>query len=163
MVASTSTSTSTSTKKKPAAKKAAKLSAPKGESSRDTPKKSTKKAGSEASKKVLVIVESPAKARTISQLLKKAGGGRFDGYTVDACNGHVTDLVGKRRDVPPELKEKTKKWDVVGVDVVRSPSCVLLCVLRPCSTWKKYLTVNSINSPRNIVPRKFPGYLGLRL
>lgn len=113
-----STSTSTSTKKTAAAKK----STPKGKSSADTPKKVTKKkAGSEASKKVLVIVESPAKARTISQLLKKAGGGRFDGYTVDACNGHVTDLVGKRKDVPLELKEKTKKWDVVGVDVVRVP------------------------------------------
>lgn len=111
-----STSTSTSTKKKPAAK----VSVPKGKPSADAPKKGTKKkAGSEASKKVLVIVESPAKARTISQLLKKAGGGRFDGYTVDACNGHVTDLVGKRKDVPLELKEKTKKWDVVGVDVVR--------------------------------------------
>lgn len=111
-------STSTSTKKTAAAKK----STPKGKSSADTPKKVTKKkAGSEASKKVLVIVESPAKARTISQLLKKAGGGRFDGYTVDACNGHVTDLVGKRKDAPLELKEKTKKWDVVGVDVVRVP------------------------------------------
>ncbi|CAB1110541.1 unnamed protein product [Ectocarpus sp. CCAP 1310/34] len=77
----------------------------------------------EGSKKVLVIVESPAKARTITELLKKAaaggggGGELYKGYTVDACNGHVTDLVGKRRDVPAELKEQTKGWDVVGVDV----------------------------------------------
>lgn len=80
------------------------------------------------SRKVLVIVESPAKAKTISRILGKArrssgdGGGEssinFDGYTVDACNGHVRDLVGKRKDVPPELKEKTKNWDVIGVDVV---------------------------------------------
>ncbi|CAM9633486.1 unnamed protein product [Scytosiphon promiscuus] len=72
-------------------------------------------------KKVLVIVESPAKARTITALLEKAGAGDggklYRGYTVDACNGHVTDLVGKRRDVPAELKEATKGWDVVGVDV----------------------------------------------
>lgn len=74
-----------------------------------------------------MIVESPAKAKTISRILGKArrssdGGGRssinFDGYTVDACNGHVRDLVGKRKDVPPELKEKTKNWGVIGVDVV---------------------------------------------
>ncbi|CAN0320026.1 unnamed protein product, partial [Ectocarpus sp. 6 AP-2014] len=77
----------------------------------------------EGSKRVLVIVESPAKARTITELLKKAaaggggGGELYKGYTVDACNGHVTDLVGKRRDVPAELKEQTKGWDVVGVDV----------------------------------------------
>ncbi|CAM9483728.1 unnamed protein product, partial [Hapterophycus canaliculatus] len=73
-------------------------------------------------KRVLVIVESPAKARTITALLEKAGGGGgggelYKGYTVDACNGHVTDLVSKRRDVPVELRQQTKGWDVVGVDV----------------------------------------------
>ncbi|CAN0367107.1 unnamed protein product, partial [Ectocarpus sp. 6 AP-2014] len=60
-----------------------------------------------------VIVESPATARTISELLEKAaaggggegggvGGGEgelYMGYTVDAWNGNVMDLVGKRRDV----------------------------------------------------------------
>lgn len=84
------------------------------------------------SKNVLVIVESPAKARTISTLLKKAGGGggrSYAGYKVDACNGHVTDLVSKRRDVPLELKEQTKGWDVVGVDVVS----LLLDTLASCS------------------------------
>ena len=127
---SMATSTSTSTTKVPLRKNTATLSAPKGKSAADPAKKKGKAgSGSESSKKVLVIVESPAKARTISQLLKKAGGGRFDGYTVDACNGHVTDLVGKRKDVPPELKEKTKKWDVVGVDVV-SPSPELTSGLR---------------------------------
>lgn len=51
-------------------------------------------------------------------MLKKVGGGAYDGYTVDACYGHVRELVGKKKDLSPELKEKTKKWDVVGVDVV---------------------------------------------
>ena len=76
--------------------------------------------GKEGSKRVLVIVESPAKARTITALLQKAagGGGMYKGYTVDACNGHVTDLVSKRKDIPPELKARTKGWDIVGVDVV---------------------------------------------
>lgn len=89
-----------------------------------TATKKTTPGGKKGPKSVLVIVESPAKARTITALLKKAsgaaGGGLYDGYTVDACNGHVTDLVGKRKDVPLELKEKTKGWDVVGVDVVSS-------------------------------------------
>ena len=74
-------------------------------------------------RKVLVTVESPAKARTISGILEKArnrdgSSMDFGGYTVDACNGHVRDFVGKRRDLPPELKQRTKKWDVIGVDVV---------------------------------------------
>lgn len=68
---------------------------------------------------VLVVVESPAKARTIASLLKQVEGGRFDGHKVHACNGHVRNLVQKRRDVPSHLKDVTKKWDVLGVDVVR--------------------------------------------
>lgn len=71
----------------------------------------------EDSKNVLVIVESPAKARTISALLNNMKNGG-PSYKVDACNGHVTDLVRSRKDVPPELKETSKKWDVMGVDVV---------------------------------------------
>lgn len=76
----------------------------------------TAAAKKKAAKNVLVIVESPAKARTISALLNKLKDG--PSYKVDACNGHVTDLVRSRKDVPPELKEKSKKWDVMGVDVV---------------------------------------------
>lgn len=86
---------------------------------------------------VLVIVESPAKARTISGLLKRVKGGRFDGYEVHACNGHVRNLVQRRREVPQHLKEATKKWEVLGVDVVSSrrlldrPLC-RACAWLPC-------------------------------
>lgn len=66
-----------------------------------------------------MIVESPAKARTISALLKQAKDGRYAGYKVDACKGHVMDLVGRKKDIPPELKAAAKNWEVVGVDVVR--------------------------------------------
>ena len=96
-------------------------------------------------RKVLVIVESPAKARTISRILEKArntdgSSMDFGGYTVDACNGHVRDLVGKRRDVPPELKERTKKWDVIGVDVVSRANTPL------CMTCAAYTALQKYNS-----------------
>ena len=45
--------------------------------------------------KNLVIVESPAKARTISRILK-------DGYTVKATLGHVRDLPEKELGVDTE-------------------------------------------------------------
>ncbi len=51
-----------------------------------------------ASKK-LVIVESPAKAKTIAQYLG-------DGYDVQASVGHVRDLV-EPKNLPPELKKGT--------------------------------------------------------
>ncbi|TPX03446.1 hypothetical protein FJ656_17130, partial [Schumannella luteola] len=45
--------------------------------------------------KKLVIVESPAKARTIAQYLG-------DGYEVQASVGHIRDLIDTK-DLPPEL------------------------------------------------------------
>jgi DNA topoisomerase-1 len=56
----------------------------------------------------LVIVESPAKAKTL---------GRFLGnkYRVEASYGHVRDLPESASDVPKEIK--AKDWGRLGVDV----------------------------------------------
>ena len=45
--------------------------------------------------KKLVIVESPAKAKTIAQYLG-------DGYVVQASVGHIRDLI-EPKNLPPEL------------------------------------------------------------
>jgi DNA topoisomerase-1 len=60
--------------------------------------------------KPLVIVESPAKAKTL---------GRFLGtrYRVEASYGHVRDLPESAAEVPKEIKEKD--WGRLGVDVER--------------------------------------------
>jgi DNA topoisomerase-1 len=49
--------------------------------------------------KILVIVESPAKARTIQTFLPS-------NYVVDFCSGHVRDLVKDPKDAPDECKLK---------------------------------------------------------
>jgi DNA topoisomerase-1 len=58
--------------------------------------------------KPLVIVESPAKAKTL---------GRFLGnkYRVEASYGHVRDLPESASEVPKEIK--AKEWGRLGVDV----------------------------------------------
>lgn len=58
--------------------------------------------------KTLVIVESPAKARTISRFLGK-------GYEVKASFGHIRDLPEKAADIPASHKDK--KWAKLGVNV----------------------------------------------
>ena len=58
--------------------------------------------------KSLVIVESPAKARTLSRLLG-------DEYRVEASVGHVRDLPENASEVPAEIKDKP--WGRMGVDV----------------------------------------------
>ena len=58
--------------------------------------------------KSLVIVESPAKARTISKFL----GGKF---TVEASIGHIRDLPQGAKEVPQEYKGE--KWAYLGVNV----------------------------------------------
>ena len=61
-----------------------------------------------AAAKPLVIVESPAKAKTL---------GRFLGakYRVEASYGHIRDLPESAAEVPKEIKEK--EWGRLGVDV----------------------------------------------
>src|SRR5918992_1363878 len=57
--------------------------------------------------KPLVIVESPAKARTLARFLGK-------GYQVEASYGHVRDLPESASEVPKEIKGKS--WGRMGVD-----------------------------------------------
>jgi DNA topoisomerase I len=57
--------------------------------------------------KPLVIVESPAKARTLSRFLG-------NDYRVEASYGHVRDLPESAADVPKEIKGKS--WGRLGVD-----------------------------------------------
>lgn len=56
----------------------------------------------------LVIVESPAKARTISKFLGS-------GYTVEASIGHVRDLPQGAKQIPAEFKGED--WAYLGVNV----------------------------------------------
>ncbi|MHC2071145.1 type I DNA topoisomerase [Bremerella sp. T1] len=60
------------------------------------------------SKKALVIVESPAKARTISKFLGK-------NYLVEASIGHVRDLPKGAKEIPQQYKEQD--WAYLGVNV----------------------------------------------
>lgn len=60
--------------------------------------------------KSLVIVESPAKARTISKFLGAD-------YTVEASIGHVRDLPEGKKEVPEEFKKE--EWAYLGVNVDR--------------------------------------------
>src|SRR4029453_15222285 len=55
----------------------------------------------------LVIVESPAKARTLSRFLGKK-------YRVEASYGHIRDLPESAAEVPAEIKDKS--WGRLGVD-----------------------------------------------
>ncbi|MCY2955897.1 MAG: type I DNA topoisomerase [Planctomycetota bacterium] len=56
----------------------------------------------------LVIVESPAKARTIGKFLG-------DAYRIEASIGHIRDLPSDASEVPIELKKE--KWAKLGIDV----------------------------------------------
>ena len=58
--------------------------------------------------KKLVIVESPAKARTIAGYLG-------NDYIVESSIGHVRDLPRSASDVPASLK--SEPWSRLGVDV----------------------------------------------
>jgi len=55
----------------------------------------------------LVIVESPAKARTLSRFLGKK-------YRVEASYGHIRDLPESASEVPAEIKGKS--WGRMGID-----------------------------------------------
>jgi DNA topoisomerase-1 len=58
--------------------------------------------------RTLVIVESPAKARTIGKFLGSE-------YVVESSIGHIRDLPHRAADVPPKFKKE--KWAKLGVDV----------------------------------------------
>ncbi len=58
--------------------------------------------------KSLVIVESPAKARTISKFLGKD-------YTVEASIGHIRDLPQGAKELPEKFK--SEPWAYLGVNV----------------------------------------------
>jgi hypothetical protein len=67
-----------------------------------------KKASTAGNGQALVIVESPAKARTIGKLLGK-------GYRVEASIGHVRDLPQGAKQVPAQYKGEP--WANLGVNV----------------------------------------------
>ena len=56
----------------------------------------------------LVIVESPAKARTISKFLGP-------NYTIEASIGHIRDLPEGAKEIPEEFKGED--WAYLGVNV----------------------------------------------
>ncbi len=58
--------------------------------------------------KSLVIVESPAKAKTISRFLG-------DQYTVIASYGHIRDLPGSADEIPEQYK--SEPWSTMAVDI----------------------------------------------
>lgn len=57
---------------------------------------------------ILVIVESPTKARTIRNYLPS-------GYQVEASMGHVRDLPPSAKEIPPAYKDK--KWATLGINI----------------------------------------------
>ena len=61
-----------------------------------------------ANGKSLVIVESPAKARTIGKLLGS-------GYTIEASIGHIRDLPQGAKEIPERYKGED--WAYLGVNV----------------------------------------------
>ena len=63
---------------------------------------------SPTSSNVLVIVESPTKARTIEKFLPR-------GYVVKASVGHVRDLPKSAADIPAKIKKLP--WARLGVDI----------------------------------------------
>jgi DNA topoisomerase-1 len=66
------------------------------------------KKAANSNEKSLVIVESPAKARTIGKYLGK-------GYQVEASIGHVRDLPNGAKEIPE--KYKGEDWAYLGVNV----------------------------------------------
>ncbi len=61
-----------------------------------------------ATERSLVIVESPAKARTIAGFLGK-------GFIVESSIGHIRDLPKRASDIPAQYKKES--WARLGVDV----------------------------------------------
>jgi DNA topoisomerase-1 len=72
------------------------------------PRNSTKAAGPKDGGTRLVIVESPAKARTITGYLGK-------GYVVESSIGHIRDMPDKAAEIP--AKYRSEPWARLGVNV----------------------------------------------
>jgi len=70
-----------------------------------TKKKTAKK---KPTGKPVVIVESPAKAKTLGKFLGKD-------YTIEASVGHIRDLPASAAEIPPSLKKEP--WARLGIDV----------------------------------------------
>jgi DNA topoisomerase-1 len=71
-------------------------------------KSKSTKTNSSTERNALVIVESPAKARTISKYLGR-------GFTVEASIGHIRDLPQNAAQIPEKYKEEP--WKNLGVNV----------------------------------------------
>ncbi|MCK9496261.1 MAG: type I DNA topoisomerase [Dehalococcoidia bacterium] len=83
--------------------------AARGTRSRGRSRRATASNGSgDGSVRRLVIVESPAKARTISQYLG-------DDYVVESSIGHIRDLPSSAAEIP--AKYKKEKWARLGVNI----------------------------------------------
>ncbi len=74
----------------------------------DSAKESAKDQG--AARNALVIVESPAKAKTISRYLGP-------GFRVESSIGHIRDLPSKAADIP--ARYKGEPWARLGIDIER--------------------------------------------
>ena len=70
--------------------------------------KKTKKATKKPKGRPLVIVESPAKARTIARFLGSD-------YVIEASVGHIRDLPANAAEVPAKFKKE--KWSRLGIDI----------------------------------------------
>ena len=74
----------------------------------DRPEESAGRLKSTGTGGALVIVESPAKARTIARYLGS-------GYVVESSIGHIRDLPSTAAEIPAQYKDQD--WARIGVDV----------------------------------------------